>query len=81
MHRARGGVGIDAMVGAWVTLHGALRAGCDRLAEGGELQHHGTPAGLKWGEVDGIIARAVERGLGRRGEASARRIGLDEMSF
>jgi transposase len=37
--------------------------------------------GLTWDEVDGIMARAVERGLGRRGETSARRIGLDETSF
>jgi transposase len=37
--------------------------------------------GLTWDEVDGIMARAVERGLSRRGETSARRIGLDETSF
>jgi transposase len=37
--------------------------------------------GLTWDEVDGIMARAVERGLSRRGETSARRIGLDEASF
>jgi transposase len=37
--------------------------------------------GLTWDEVDGIMARAVERGLSRGGETSARRIGLDETSF
>jgi transposase len=37
--------------------------------------------GLTWDEVDGIMARAVERGLARRAEPSARRIGLDETSF
>lgn len=47
--RARGGAGIDALVGARIALHGALRAGGDRLAEGGELQHRGTEAGADVG--------------------------------
>lgn len=37
--------------------------------------------GLTWDEVDGIMARAVERGLARRCETSPTRIGLDETSF
>jgi transposase len=37
--------------------------------------------GLTWDEVDGIMARAVERGLRRRGACEPRRIGLDETSF
>jgi transposase len=37
--------------------------------------------GLTWDEVDGIMARAVERGLERRGACEPRRIGLDETSF
>jgi transposase len=37
--------------------------------------------GLTWDEVDGIMARAVERGLGRRGACEPKRIGLDETSF
>jgi transposase len=36
---------------------------------------------LTWDEVDGIMARAVERGLARRGAAEPSRIGLDETSF
>jgi transposase len=37
--------------------------------------------GLTCDEVDGIMARAVERGLERRGACEPRRIGLDETSF
>ncbi len=37
--------------------------------------------GLTWYEVDGIMARAVERGLERRGACEPRRIGLDATSF
>jgi transposase len=36
---------------------------------------------LSWEEVDGIMSRAVERGLARREEATPSRIGLDETSF
>ena len=36
---------------------------------------------LSWDEVDGIMARAVDRGPARRSELSPRRIGLDETSF
>ena len=37
--------------------------------------------GLTWDEVDGIMARAVERGRECRGACEPRRIGLDETSF
>jgi transposase len=37
--------------------------------------------GLAWDEVDGIMARAVERGRECRGACEPRRIGLDETSF
>ena len=36
---------------------------------------------LTWDEVDGIMVRAVDRGLARRSELTPRRIGLDETSF
>jgi transposase len=36
---------------------------------------------LSWDEVDGIMARAVRRGLARRQMAPPRRIGVDETSF
>jgi len=37
--------------------------------------------GLSWNAIDGIMQRAVERGLGRRAEVSPARIGVDETSF
>jgi transposase len=36
---------------------------------------------LSWDQVDGIMQRAVERGLARRGDVSPVRIGVDETSF
>jgi transposase len=36
---------------------------------------------LSWDQVDGIRARAVRRGLARRGREEIRRIGVDETSF
>jgi transposase len=36
---------------------------------------------LSWDEVDGIMARAVDRGLARRKRVRVRRIGVDETSF
>jgi transposase len=37
--------------------------------------------GLTWDEVDGIMSRAVGRGLARRDDSAPARIGLDETSF
>lgn len=37
--------------------------------------------GLSWDEVDGIMSRAVARGLARRRVESPRKIGVDETSF
>jgi len=37
--------------------------------------------GLTWDEVDGIMSRAVRRGLARRKKTTPRNIGLDETSF
>jgi len=36
---------------------------------------------MTWDEVDGVMMRAVKRGLARRGPVTARRIGVDETSF
>src|SRR5207344_975676 len=36
---------------------------------------------LRWGQVAGIQARAVRRGLARRTTQTPRRIGVDETSF
>lgn len=36
---------------------------------------------LSWDQVDGIMARAVRRGLARRDEVQPRRIGIDETSY
>jgi len=37
--------------------------------------------GMSWDEVDGVMRRAVARGLGRRKSQPLRAIGLDETSF
>ena len=37
--------------------------------------------GLSWNAIDGIMQRAVKRGLKRRGEVCARHLGVDETSF
>jgi len=37
--------------------------------------------GLSWDEVDGIMSRAVKRGLIRRDKTSPKNIGIDETSF
>jgi transposase len=37
--------------------------------------------GLTWDQVDGVMARAVARGLARRDAEPARRVGVDETSF
>lgn len=36
---------------------------------------------LSWDEVDGIMSRAVKRGLARRQKTAPKRIGIDETSF
>jgi len=36
---------------------------------------------LSWAQVDGIMARAVARGLARRDEVQPRRIGIDETAY
>lgn len=41
----------------------------------------GRLLGLTWDEVDGIMSRAVRRGLERRDQANPERIGIDETSF
>ena len=69
------------MVEGWVPLNGALRAGGDRLAEGGELQLGGTPAGADVGRGRRDHGACGGTGLERRGEDSATRIGLDVTSF
>ncbi|WP_277400219.1 helix-turn-helix domain-containing protein [Candidatus Vondammii sp. HM_W22] len=37
--------------------------------------------GLSWNAIDGIMQRAVKRGLARRKEISSTRIGVDETAF
>lgn len=37
--------------------------------------------GLSWNAVDGIMQRAVQRGLSRRGEPALAHLGVDEMAF
>lgn len=45
------------------------------------LEAVGEQLCLSWDEVDGILARAVERGLARRRRIRVKRIGVDETSF
>jgi transposase len=37
--------------------------------------------GISWDEVDGIMGRAVKRGLARRSKTEPKHIGIDETSF
>ncbi|MEE9357909.1 MAG: helix-turn-helix domain-containing protein [Sedimenticolaceae bacterium] len=37
--------------------------------------------GLSWNAIDGIMQRAVKRGLARRTEISSTRIGIDDTAF
>ena len=37
--------------------------------------------GLSWNAIDGIMQRAVKRGLSRRSELSVKRLGVDETAF
>nr|VFJ93868.1 MAG: zinc-finger of transposase IS204/IS1001/IS1096/IS1165 [Candidatus Kentron sp. LFY] len=37
--------------------------------------------GLSWNAIDGMMQRAVKRGLARRGKIRARRLGIDETAF
>jgi transposase len=41
----------------------------------------GRNLGLSWDEIDGIMQRAVGRGLARRAKAFPERLGIDETSF
>lgn len=40
-----------------------------------------TNFGISWDEVDGIMQRAVRRGLSRREQSSPKKIGVDETSY
>jgi len=62
------------------TLHFEARAvevleACRSKSEAGRL------LGLGWRQVDGIMKRAVERGMGRREEVEMDTLGIDEKSF
>jgi len=39
------------------------------------------PVGLAWDQIDGVMQRAVRRGLARRGAMRPTGIGVDETSF
>jgi transposase len=53
----------------------------DWLKEAGSIAAVARLLGLSWDEVDGIMARAVARGLARRAPKLPRRLGVDETSF
>jgi transposase len=59
---------MEAVVIDWLRSLASIKAVAEQLC-------------LSWDEVDGILARAVERGLARRRRIRVKRIGVDETSF
>lgn len=59
---------MEAVVIDWLRSLASIRAVAQQLR-------------LSWDEVDGIMARAVKRGLLRRKRVKVRRLGVDETSF
>lgn len=69
---AEPGTGFTALMEAIVVYRLRSLASIKAVAE---------PRRLSWDEVDGIMARAVTRGLLRRRRVPVRRLGVDETSF
>lgn len=59
---------MEAVVIDWLRSLASIKAVAEQLR-------------LSWDEVDGILARAVERGLARKRRIRVKRIGVDETSF
>lgn len=81
MRRTRCGSSGCAVVGARLSIHGDLRDGHVDWLKEASFAAVARRLPLTLDEVDGIMARAVERGRARREEATPSRIGLDETSF
>lgn len=77
--------GIRLVKVPWAEPGSGFTALFERLAIDG-LKESSTTAvarllGLSWNAVDGIMQRAVKRGLARRKQELVRHIGIDETSF
>ena len=59
---------MEAVVIDWLRSLASIKAVAEQLR-------------LSWDEVDGIMARAVDRGLARRKRICVKRVGVDETSF
>ena len=78
--------GVKQVIVPWSEPGSRFTALFERFVIDGLRQVTSTAAvarmlGMSWDEVDGIMARAVKRGLARRESQPLRHIGIDETSF
>lgn len=77
--------GVRQMKVPWAEPGGRFTALFERLAIDwlgeGSIAAVSKLLGISWDELDGIMQRAVKRGLARRGRRPSTRIGIDETSF
>jgi transposase len=77
--------GVKTVPVPWATAHSRFTMLFERLAIA--WLKEATPAavarrlGLTWEEANGIVERAVRRGLARRSSVAGRRLGIDEHSY
>jgi transposase len=77
--------GVKTVAVPWATPHSRFTVLFERLAIA--WLKEATPAavarrlGLSWDEANGIVERAVQRGLARRPSVAGRRLGIDEHSY
>jgi transposase len=77
--------GVKTVPVPWATVHSRFTLLFERLAIA--WLKEATPAavarrlGLTWEEANGIVERAVKRGLARRPSMAGRRLGIDEHSY
>jgi transposase len=77
--------GVKTVLVPWATPHSRFTVLFERLAIA--WLKEATPAavarrlGLTWEEANGIVERAVKRGLARRASHAARYLGIDEHSY
>lgn len=77
--------GVKTVPVPWATAHSRFTMLFERLAIA--WLKEATPAavarrlGLTWEEANGIVERAVQRGLARRPSMAGRRLGVDEHSY
>jgi transposase len=77
--------GVKTVPVPWVTAHSRFTMLFERLAIAWLKEATPTAVarrlGLTWEEANGIVERAVRRGLARRTSVSGRRLGIDEHSY